>query len=67
MFALFKKELSSFFSSITGYLAILIFLIATGLFLWVIPSGNNILDSGYATLDGLFGLAPWLFCFWYRQ
>lgn len=63
MFALFKKELSSFFSSITGYLAILIFLIATGLFLWVIPSGNNILDSGFATLDGLFGLAPWLFLF----
>ena len=63
MFALFKKELYSFFSSITGYLAILIFLIATGLFLWVIPSGNNILDSGYATLDGLFGLAPWLFLF----
>jgi len=63
MFALFKKELSGFFSSIMGYLVILIFLIATGLFVWVIPSGNNILDGGYATLDGLFGLAPWLFMF----
>lgn len=63
MFALFKKELSEFFSSIMGYLAILIFLIATGLFIWVIPSGNNILDSGYATLSSLFNLAPWLFLF----
>lgn len=63
MFALFKKELASFFSSIMGYLAILIFLIATGLFLWIIPGSNNILDGGYATLDGFFGLAPWLFLF----
>jgi len=63
MFALFRKELSGFFSSIMGYLVILIFLIATGLFVWVIPSSNNILDGGYATLDGLFGLAPWLFMF----
>lgn len=63
MFALFKKELASFFSSIIGYLAILIFLISTGLFLWIIPGSNNILDGGYATLDGFFGLAPWLFLF----
>lgn len=63
MFAVFKKELAVFFSSIMGYLAILIFLIATGLFLWVIPGGNNVLDGGYATLDGFFGLAPWLFLF----
>lgn len=63
MFALFKKELAVFFSSVMGYLAILIFLVATGLFVWIIPGGNNVLDGGYATLDGLFGLAPWLFLF----
>lgn len=63
MFALFKKELAGFFSSVTGYLAIVIFLLATGLFLWIIPGGNNVLDGGYATLDGFFGLAPWLFLF----
>lgn len=55
--------MAGFFSSVIGYLAILIFLIATGLFLWVMPGGNNVLDGGYATLDGLFGLAPWLFLF----
>ena len=63
MFAVFKKELAVFFSSVMGYLAILIFLVATGLFVWIIPGGNNVLDGGYATLDGLFGLAPWLFLF----
>lgn len=63
MIALFKKELAGFFSSVTGYLAIVIFLLASGLFLWIIPGGNNVLDGGYATLDGFFGLAPWLFLF----
>lgn len=63
MFALFKKEIAGFFSSLTGYLAIIIFLVAAGLFVWIIPSSNNLIDNGYATLDSLFGLAPWLFLF----
>ncbi len=63
MFALFKKELAGFFSTVTGYLAILIFLLATGLSVWIVPGAGNLLDSGYATLDGFFGLAPWLFMF----
>jgi ABC-2 type transport system permease protein len=63
MFSIFKKELRSFFSNATGYIVIGIFLIFTGLFLWVIPGEYNILDSGYANVDGLFYLAPWLFLF----
>ena len=35
----------------------------TGLFLWVIPGEYNVVDSGYANVDGLFHLAPWLFLF----
>lgn len=35
----------------------------TALFLWVIPGNWNIPVSGYASLDGLFELAPWLFLF----
>jgi ABC-2 type transport system permease protein len=63
MFTIFKKELRTFFSNATGYIVIGIFLILTGLFLWVIPGEYNILDSGYANVDGLFYLAPWLFLF----
>ena len=34
---------------------------AISLFLWVIPGQWNIIDSGYAQVDGLFQLSPWLF------
>ncbi|HNX88282.1 MAG TPA: gliding motility-associated ABC transporter permease subunit GldF [Paludibacteraceae bacterium] len=61
MLSVLKKELRAFFSSATGYIVIGIFLLLTGLFLWVIPGEFNILDSGYANTDGLFYLAPWLF------
>jgi len=63
MFTIFKKELRTFFSNATGYIVIGIFLILTGLFLWVIPGEYNIIDSGYANVDGLFYLAPWMFLF----
>lgn len=63
MFALFKKEIAGFFSGITGYVVILIFLISTGLFIWIVPGGTNIFDAGYATLDPFFLLAPWVFMF----
>ncbi len=63
MFALYKKELATFFSSLTGYITIIVFLLFNGLFIWVIPSDNNILYSGYAGLDSYFALSPWLFMF----
>lgn len=63
MTAIFFKELRYFFSNATGYIVIGLFLLITSLFLWVIPGEYNILDSGYAQLDGLFALAPWLFMF----
>lgn len=61
MFSIYKKELRLFFSTPTGYVVIVVFLLLTGLFLWVIPGRYNILESGYANLDGLFYLSPWLF------
>ncbi len=61
MWSLYKKEITSFFSSITGYLVISVFLTLTGLFLWIIPGDFNILFGGYATLDSLFYMAPWLY------
>ena len=63
MFALYKKEISNFISSLIGIMVIVVFLLITGLFLWVFQSDFNILNFGYANLDGLFILAPWVFLF----
>ena len=63
MFALFLKEIRSFLSSLIGYIVITVFLIVLGLFLWVFPTDFNILDYGYANVDGLFIIAPFVFLF----
>lgn len=63
MISILNKELNSFLSSLTGYMVVLVFLILNGLFLWVFPGSFNLLDSGYAGLEGLFFLAPWIFLF----
>lgn len=63
MYSIYIKELKSFFGTATGYIVIAIFLIATGLMLWVFPGDYNIIDRGYADLEGLFALAPWLYMF----
>ena len=62
MFSLFRKEVAAFFSSLIGYIAMIVFLLTCGLFLWVFPD-TAILDYGYAGLDNLFALAPWVFTF----
>ena len=58
MWSVCKKELRQFFSSLTGYIAIIVFLVVNGLMLFVFE--DNILDFGYATLDRFFQLAPWV-------
>lgn len=63
MYSLFQKELSSFLSSLLGYIIIVVFLVVVGLFLWVFPTDFNILDYGYANVDGLFIIAPFVFLF----
>jgi ABC-2 type transport system permease protein len=63
MYPLIKKEISSFFSSITGYLVIAVFLTVNSLFLWVFPGELNVFDAGYSNLDTLFLMAPWVFLF----
>lgn len=63
MIALVNKEIGSFFSSLTGYVVIVVFLVINGLFIWVFPGQLNIPESGYATLDTLFIIAPWVFLF----
>lgn len=63
MYALFKKEINGFLNSLIGYIVIIVFLVVIGLFLWVVPMQFNILDFGYANIDGLFILAPFVFLF----
>lgn len=63
MKALFFKELNGFFSSVTGYLVMIVFLLLNSSFMWVFRGGYNVMDIGYANLSALFGLAPWVFLF----
>ncbi|MBR1878593.1 MAG: ABC-2 transporter permease [Paludibacteraceae bacterium] len=58
---MYRKELSYYFSTPIAYIVIGLYLLAISLFLWVIPGQWNIIDSGYAQVDGLFQLSPWLF------
>ena len=60
MWPVFKKEISSFFTTPVGYLVMGLFLVLTGLFLWVFKGPFNILDYGFADLSLFFLLAPWI-------
>ena len=62
MWSLCKKDFNQFFSSLTGYIAIVLFLLVCGIFLFVLKD-SNIFDYGYATADKLFALAPWVLVF----
>ncbi|MEN9298322.1 MAG: hypothetical protein RLZZ429_635 [Bacteroidota bacterium] len=59
MWMICKKEWQQFFSSLTGYIALAVFLLLNGLMLFVFPD-TSILEFGYASLSGFFSLAPWV-------
>ena len=42
MYALFKKEINNFLSSLIGIMVVVVFLLITGLFLWVFRSDFNV-------------------------
>lgn len=60
MLAIVKNEFRSFFSQLTGYLIIGIFLVVCGLVLWVFQGPYNIPENGFADLSGFFLLAPFV-------
>lgn len=62
MLTIFKKEVAGFFSSLIAYISIVVFLLVTGLFVWVFPD-TSILEYGFASMDSFFGIAPWIFLF----
>jgi len=61
MKALYLKEIRSFLSSIIGYIFILIYLIASGLFHWIISYNTNLLEGTEADLIPFFNLSPVIF------
>lgn len=61
MKALYFKEIRSFLSSIIGYIFILIFLIISGLFHWIIAYDTNLLGGAEADLIPFFNLSPLIF------
>jgi ABC-2 type transport system permease protein len=60
--SILNKEINGFFSSLAAYISMAVFLLVTGLFLWVFPD-SSILDYGYAGLDSFFNIVPYLFMF----
>lgn len=66
MLVLYIKEIRSFLSSLIGYVAIGVFITLIGVFMWIIPSesgGSNVLDNGFANIDPLFSIGPWVYLF----
>ena len=63
MISLYRKEIQGFFSNLTGYVVIIIFLLANSMVMWLFSGDLNILDSGYATIEPLFIISPWIFLF----
>jgi ABC-2 type transport system permease protein len=62
MYAILRKEFNSFLNSPVAYVVIGVFLVATGLFVWVFPD-SSVLEYGFADLQTLFNMAPWIFLF----
>jgi ABC-2 type transport system permease protein len=62
MWPVFTKEINSFFNSLMAYIIIGVFLVSMGLIIWVFPD-TSVLQYGFADLDALFTLAPYVFMF----
>jgi len=63
MLAILKKEIRYFFSSLIGPIVLILFILTNSLFLWTYAPNEymNILSSGFASLEPLFSLAPWMY------
>lgn len=63
MFAIFKKELWSYFGNWSAWVIIAAFSLITTLFLFFFENDFNIFDIGMASLQSYFVLVPWLLMF----
>jgi ABC-2 type transport system permease protein len=62
MIQILAKEFNSFLNSLIAYLVIGVFLTGIGLLMWVFPD-TAVLDYGFADMDTLFSLGPYVFIF----
>lgn len=62
MVRIFLKEINSFLDSLIGYAVVVVFLVAMGLLVWVFPE-TSVLDYGFADMETLFSLGPFVFIF----
>ena len=62
MLQVLSKEFNGFLNSLIAYIVIGVFLTAIGLLMWVFPD-TAVLDYGYADMDTLFLMGPYVFIF----
>ena len=62
MIRVLAKEFNSYLNSLIAYLVISVFLTGIGLLLWVFPE-TSVLDYGFADMDTLFSMGPYVFIF----
>jgi len=62
MLTIFQKEIRSFLSSLIAYVVLIVFLTGIGAFVWLFPD-TNVLDYGFADMDTVFRISPYLFLF----
>lgn len=62
MIQVLSKEFNSFLNSLIAYVVIGVFLTAIGLLMWVFPE-TSVLEYGYADMETLFSLGPYVFIF----
>lgn len=62
MIRVLVREFNSFLNSLIAYIVIGVFLTAIGLMMWVFPE-TSVLDYGYADMDTLFSMTPYVFIF----
>ncbi|MDW7695191.1 gliding motility-associated ABC transporter permease subunit GldF [Flammeovirgaceae bacterium SG7u.111] len=62
MFQVLLKEFNGYLNSLAAYIVMVVFLVSIGLITWVFPQ-NSILDYGFASLDPLFNMSPYVFMF----
>jgi ABC-2 type transport system permease protein len=62
MIQVLVKEFNSFLNSLIAYVVIGVFLTGIGLLMWVFPE-TSVLEYGYADMETLFTLGPYVFIF----
>ena len=62
MIQILVKELNGFLNSLIAYIVIAVFLTGIGLLMWVFPD-TSVLEYGYADMETLFTLGPYVFMF----